>query len=287
MSLSGKSSGGGSGTTTTTTSSQPPEFQKPFLEYGMGEAKNLYQSDKPNFFPNSTVVPFSNQTQQALGMQEQRASMGSPLNTGAQIEALRNLSGQYLNQENPAYAGMVERSIAPMRQEFQNTVMPGITSRFANAGRSNSGIAETAARQAAGDTYMRGVGDITSGLAYKNYGDERARMQEAMRQAPGLAQTDYTDIAQLGQVGAIREDKAGQELQDQISRFNFDQNIGDEKLRRYMTLVGGGNYGGTSAATAPTVGNNPWLVGAGLLGTAAGAAGSLFGRGGVFPNAFA
>ncbi len=286
MSLSGKSSGSGA-QTTTTTNSNPPEFQKPFLEYGMNEAKSLYGSDKPQYFPNSTVVPFSGQTENALQAQEQRATMGSPLNTGAQIEALRNLSGQYLNQENPAYQGMVERSIAPMRQEFQNVVNPGITSRFASAGRSNSGIAETAARQAAGDTYMRGVGDVTSGLAYKNYGDERARMQEAMRQAPGLAQTDYTDIAQLGQVGAIREDKAGQQLQDEISRFNFENNVGDEKLRRYMTLVGGGNYGGTSAATAPQIGSNPWLVGAGLLGTAAGAAGSLFGKGGVFPNTFA
>lgn len=280
--MGGKSGGGG--TTTTQTNTNPPEFQKPFLEYGMNEAKSLYQSDKPQFFPGSTVVPFSGQTEKALGAQEQRAMQGSPLNTGAQIEALRNLSGEYALGGNPAFKQVVESSIAPIRTEFQNTVMPGIQNRFMQAGRSNSGIAETAANQSASDTYLRGVGDIAGKLAYQNYGDERARMQESMRQAPALANTDYQDIAQLGQVGALREAKAGEGLQDEMSRFNYEQNIGDEKLRRMMTLIGGGQYGGSSVATAPQQGMNPWLVGAGLLGTGAGAAGSLFGKGGVWPG---
>jgi hypothetical protein len=33
------------------------------------------------------------------------------------------------------------------------------------------------------------------------------------------------------------------QLQDNINRYNYEQNIGDQKLQNYMSLVGGGTLG--------------------------------------------
>lgn len=73
-----------------------------------------------------------------------------------------------------------------------------------------------------------------------------ARMQRqigAAQMAPSMAELDYRDAERLAKVGSAREAQAQAELQDQINRFNFDQNIDAEKLRNYMALVGGGTVG--------------------------------------------
>jgi hypothetical protein len=74
-------------------------------------------------------------------------------------------------------------------------------------------------------------------------------MQQMVGAAPQLAQADYLDLAQLFGVGQNREVKAGEQLSEDIQRFNFDQAAKDEALRRYMSLVAGGSYGGQNVQT--------------------------------------
>ena len=62
-----------------TTTVNPPSFQLPYLQYGMEQARGLYETGGPNYFPNKTYVPFSGQTEAALGLTENRALMGSPV----------------------------------------------------------------------------------------------------------------------------------------------------------------------------------------------------------------
>lgn len=306
------------------TDNSPWSGQQSYLTKGFERAEDLLQGDKPQFFPNATYVPFSNQTETALQAQEQRAMSGSPINAAAKNQLMSTLGGSYMPSSaglggqpsqgsapmpggplpvggeeydsglsisgtsggggNPAYDAMVQRAIRPMADQYNQTVMPSISQRFESAGRSNSGIAETAARKAAADTFMRGIGDVSASLAYPTYEAERGRQFQAAALAPQLAQTDYQDIAQLGQVGAMREGKGIEQLQDQMSRFNFEQNVDAQKLRDYMTAVAGGQFGGSSSTTAPISRGNPWLTGLGAAGTTAGIAGSLFGQGGVFPG---
>ncbi len=74
---------------------------QPYLTDVMGQAKSIYQSGVGGqYYPFSTVVPFSNQSEQALQMQEQIATSGNPL--------LQTATSQVQNQMqlNPqAYAG--------------------------------------------------------------------------------------------------------------------------------------------------------------------------------------
>lgn len=247
----------------------PWSGQQEPLKFGFEQARANYDSSMPAYFPDSAVVPFSNQTTQALSRLEQRANNGSPLVSGAQGQVQSTLNGDYLMAGNPYFSQMADRITA--------NVLPGIDARFAAAGRSGSGLH--------GRAVGEGLGDAIGQLAYQNYGQERQNQLAAAQVAPQMAQLDYIDPQMLQQVGAAYEQQAGANLQDEINRFNYEQNLPDQKLRQYMSLVGGGSYGGSSTATQPIYANGSGLsTGLGVAGTAAGIAGTLFGKGGVFPQ---
>mgnify|MGYP001045112250 CR=1 FL=1 len=66
------SSGGGNQTTIQRTEPYAPA--EPYLKDILGEAENIYRSGVGRqFFPSSTVVPFAQQTQQALNLQQAQA----------------------------------------------------------------------------------------------------------------------------------------------------------------------------------------------------------------------
>jgi hypothetical protein len=75
-------------------------------------------------------------------------------------------------------------------------------------------------------------------------------MQQAAMAAPTLAQQDYFDIGQLAAVGQAREAMAQDLINDQIARFNFYQQLPQNKLAQYLNFVQG-NYGKTTTATQP------------------------------------
>ena len=65
------SSGGGN---TQVTTEKPYEPSEPYLKDIMTEAENIYQSDVgKSYFPNSTVVPFADDTTRALNLQRARS----------------------------------------------------------------------------------------------------------------------------------------------------------------------------------------------------------------------
>lgn len=380
-------SGGGSKTeyVTATRNNEPPAYIKPFLEYGAQEARNLYQSALPAYYPQSTVVGFAPQQELALRGIEQRALVGSPLVYGAQNAASRTLSGDYLapgaesqqfasrllNQQMggndlggldyaksaiagnyvPNSSGLDALTMSTiggsflggnpyLQQAIQNAAQPtidAVQSQFSAAGRLGSG--------ANMDVLSRNVGQIAQNMAFANYGDERQRQMQAasmaqqrlesergrqmqaaglgigqleadrMRQmsalnllggnyeaerqrqmaaigmSPQLAAQDYADYTALAGVGDTRRQLAQQEKQDEVNRFNFEQNVQADKLARYMALVGGGQFGSTGTESRPVF-SNPMAEGLGLATGAAGlgnmlfGAPSQFGGGGLFRGLF-
>ena len=92
--------GGGGGTQESKTTTEiSPDF-KPYIQYALGQAKDIYQG-MPQA-PETLAVGPSAATQQALGMAEQRAMAGSPLISQAQGA----ISGQ-LGYTSP-YAARIE-----------------------------------------------------------------------------------------------------------------------------------------------------------------------------------
>ena len=126
------------------------------------------------------------------------------------------------------------------------------------------------------------MGDALANLGTQiygqNYQQERGRQMQAAQLAPGLAGLDFNNIAALSQVGQTRENQAGQELQDQINRFNFQQQEPNQRLRDYMATVAGGSFGSQGSTTQPLYSNQAGnILGLGL--GAAGLANTLFGSG--------
>jgi len=114
--------GGGGGTqNSTSTTSIDPDI-KPYVTYGLEQAKNLYQSGTPSFYPGQTYVDPSGQTTDALQLAEARARKGSALNTDAQ-----NVISNQLSYNNP-YANKISSvggAAADPSAEFYRLMMQG------------------------------------------------------------------------------------------------------------------------------------------------------------------
>jgi hypothetical protein len=86
-------------------------------------------------------------------------------------------------------------------------------------------------------------------LAYQNYAGERGMQNQAVMNAPALAQADYADISQLANVGKTAEDYQKTALQADIDRFNFEQNKPYQKLSSYLGAAYGAPMGQVSKTT--------------------------------------
>ena len=255
-----KGGGGGGQTTTkeTTTKSEPWDKQKPFLEYGFEQAKNLYEGGTPEYFPGDTVSGFNPLQNLAQGAGASRAISGSPLLRAGQDETLSTLRGDYLNAGNPHLDGVMEN--------IKATVLPSVNSRFAGAGRLHSGLAADAA--------ARAVTQSLAPYAFNNYEAERGRMQNAARMSPSMADADYNDINALANIGHQQQTQTQAELNADIARHNYNTNLDANKLAQYMGLVQG-SYGGTQSGTSTATGPAPSGGKGGGVGSVLGGAGSF------------
>jgi hypothetical protein len=77
---------------------------KPYVSYGLEEAKNLYQGASPQYYPNQTYVAPSAQTTQALTAAGNRAVAGNPLLPAAQANVMNLQTAT--NQANPMYRSL-------------------------------------------------------------------------------------------------------------------------------------------------------------------------------------
>ena len=252
-------------TNTTVTTNQPWASQVPYIEQGYEGAQENYNQPK-SFYPNNQTVPFSPQTESAMQSIEQRAQAGNPLLRQAQQHSSDVLSGNYLNQGNPGWENM--------QKSVYDSIRAPTDTQFSGAGRyGGAGHEEMMART---------MGNTMAPLAYQSYEDERGRMMDAMKGAPGLAQEDYFDYNQLAGVGAAREKLGQAQIDEEVSRHNFGQNEADQRLSTYMNNIlgkGGGVSGaGTRSVDTPYYQNS----GGSGLATASGVVGLLGSLKGLF-----
>lgn len=259
--------GGGSqqtGTQTVTNSIDP--MLKPYVEYGLGEAKRLYQTPTP-YAPFNTVVSPSTSTLSALSGIESRALAGSPLVPVAQSQLEKTISGDYLSG-SPFFTGAFKAATRPLEQQFQQNI-GDIRSKVSSAGRYGSG-AQTALEGRAAEALATGMSDIAGKLAYENYAAERARQDAATQFAPTMAAADYNDLAKLLAAGTTREGYTAAEIADQLARYQYT--MPETRLSTYLTGV----YGAPSGSVQERpIYENPSQQGLGSLLSLAGTAGSL------------
>jgi hypothetical protein len=269
------SSGGGGKTQTATTTSEPPKYLQPFLQQGMQGAQSLYQQGPQQYYPGQTVVGFSPETEQALGMQTQRATTGSPVMGAANQFAANTLGG-----EQPlTFGGATNPHLDATFNRGADQIMNRLKTDFAGSGRNTGAAMPVAGEQ---------LGSFANDLYGGDYQNERNRMAAEIGQnqnaqlsvlgmAPGLAQADYNDIDRLSQVGQAREDLTGREYEDAANRWDFGQNAQGTALDQYLSRLQG-YPGGVASSSTPIYRNQS----AGALGGAMAGyqLGNQFGYGG-------
>lgn len=253
---------------------------RPFLTEGLKQAQEIFLRQQPSMFPGQTYVSPSEQTLQALQAQEDIARQGSfPLQAaqGAYMQSLGGLSGtaagQYLNA-NPYQQQMMAAATRPLTQAFSEQVLPGISSLYSKSGRLGSGSMERALGTVS-EQYGRSLGDITANIAGQQYQQERGLQQQAALQLANLAQAapqiygqQFIPSQQLAQVGAQREAIAAQPLQEQMSRYAYQQRLPYEQLSGYLSSVYGSPLGqfGTPAPQPQFTNRTAGALGGALAG---------------------
>ena len=237
---------GGGGSSQTTQSQQLDPTVKPYVEYGLQEAKGLYQTETPTYYPGQTYVSPSSQTKTALDLATQRALSGSPLTSGAIAQQTGTVGGAYLGA-NPYLAAALKPGQEAATQAYQQAI--GSTrSNLAQAGRYGSG-AQTQLESLSQQNLANALTNQAGQAAYQNYATERGLQQQAALSAPQLAQSQYADIQQLANVGKTAEGYSQAELQSAIDRYNFEQNKPYQKLAAYLGAAYGAPVGTVSQST--------------------------------------
>lgn len=225
------------------TSQQIDPMMRPYINYGLNEAKALYQSDTPAYYPGQTYVGPSDQTQTALTAAQNRAMAGNPLLPAAQQQQQDVIGGAYL-QNNPYFNQAMAGAAQGAQQNFYDAIQQA-NSNASLAGRYGSAAHFDQTGRAA-ETMANTLANKYGELAYQNYGAERGRQEAAATNAPAMAQADYYDINQLMNAGQAMEGYEKTALQADIDRFNFEQNAPYAKLQTYLSSVYGAPMGTVS-----------------------------------------
>lgn len=225
----------------TTQVTEPPDFIEPYMEYGAQQSRALYETGGPQYYPGNTVVPFSQQTEQALGLTEQRALQGSQVTNAAQDYATGVLGGNYLpggSQGNPYLDATFNKAALATQNQ--------LASEFARSGRNVDASEGLRAQQ------LEGLATSIYGGAYDA---ERQRQQAMVPFSTQLANQDYVDLQALQGVGGQVEDLTGRLMQDQAARFDYSQNRPQINLDNYISRITGAYPGQNATQVTPTYRN--------------------------------
>lgn len=267
--------GGGPKSTTSTQTSEPPAYVKPYLQDAAQQSQQLYNQGPATYYPGQTVTPFSNQTQQALDLTQQRATQGSGVNRAAQGYVTNTLNATPTSQFGGASNPYLDATFNRGFDQVQNRIQ----SDFSGAGR-NIEAARPLAAQEGNDLAARIYGGAYENERNRMAGDisqQRGIQASLASAAPGLAATDYADLAALQGVGGQYDDLRSRQIADDVSRYDFAQNAPGLALDQYIARLNN-QPGGSASSTTPYFQNR---AAGGLGGAALGyGLGSQFGYGG-------
>ena len=244
--------GGGGGqqpqqsTQVTKSSNEPPAFIQPYLQAGIQDLTSLYNNQKtaPEYYPKNTVAPQSEYTKQAIAGLVDFGRDGSPYIGAGSGMLTDTLNGKYLDPtSNPQYLKAIEASHKPFIEQFTNQIMPGITSTFAGAGRDGSGLHRAMVDQAVG-TLGRTISDADAKAGADYFTRARDQQIKAAGLIPQMAQTDLAKINATGEAGDITNAYDQAKINEDIARYNYDNNKQWDYIARYLGIVNGGYPGG-------------------------------------------
>jgi hypothetical protein len=271
----------GDNKTTTTASNQPYKAATPLLDKGMGDALKQYNAGglvKPNTM--STVVPFSQQTQQGM------SSLGNLATANSNGQGL---SGQYQNIiNNGGYNADQQSAVNNIKQTANSSYDMNANPGFANvlqqaqdaATGSVNGLAAGMGRYDSGThqgVLGKTVGDVTGNLVNSDFQNWLGRKDSAQQQLFNAGQQGQTNLgnAYTGaqapantnmQLGQMNEDLYGRTLNDQLRIANERSNAPLANIQALLAAANGAGSYGTNTQTAQGPNNTFSNIAGGILG---------------------
>ncbi|MCX5581492.1 hypothetical protein [Kaistia terrae] len=320
-------------TTTQTNTNDAWKTLQPYMSGFLQDAKTKYQEGqwgKP--YAGSTVVPFAQQTTDALGQIQGIAGQGDQLNQAAMNNAQGVLSsggmsdwqkgalgGAYdvatganrvntegqlqglLNSNNDNFNAVLDKQAGAMTNDIGRS--------FSNAGRYGSAAMTGAITDQVGDFRQKAASDhydqqmaqqagllnqigqvqgtnianqVGAGQAINNAGNQAQQLAAGYSaMSPALYAQQYAGADRLASVGNQYEDLSTRTMQDQLDKWNANQNLSLNQLQQYGGLLGVGTGMSGAANTSSSV-KAPTNYGAiaGAVGTGLSLAKDLFGSAG-------
>lgn len=270
--------GGGGGTTTSTSKvdTGPWSDQAPYLRDVMQSAALQYKNHgNLQYYPDSTVSPFTAGQTQGYQSIVDKGLAGSPFMDASGRNATDTLNGKYLDpSSNPWLTGTFDAAADAVTRQFKTATAPTTDAMFSGNGSYNS-----SARYNSQNNNNMGLGSTLGNLANSiyggNYANERQNQLAMQGMVPSLASARYIDPMAAAGAGAAQQQQNQSVLSDQVNRFNFDQQSPWQTLGLYKQLVDG-QYGQSGSTTTTQPSNSSGLGsaiggGLGLLGTIGGA----------------
>lgn len=261
----------GSKDSTTTQTNEPYAGQKPFLEYGFGQAQDLYNQGPMSYYPNQTYAGFN-------PLQQQSQSMGADYATGqlqpfaqSAMQGNQMLAGGGMMDvnSNPWLADYAQAATRPIQQNLMEEALPMIRNSAMGAGQyggSRQDLSEGLAVGRAADA----MGDVTSNIYSNAYGQNMQGMLGAQAMAPQLAQMGMMPSNILSGIGGQQQGMEQQGINEQMQRYDFNQMAPYQQLQNYMNSVGGQMFGSqttTPQTSSPLAGGlGGGMAGAGMAG---------------------
>ena len=212
------------------------------------------------------------------------APIGSDANASPMMQQMLSGSvqqnpfiGQAINSFANDAVGNFQEQVMPALRASQVAYQPGGSSRGDIAGGIAAGNVGRSIADFANQSYMDAFNSAQQqqmGAAQLMEQSRGQRAQEALGQAggafnpalggeslitsrlggglgayPTVAQAPLDMMTSLGDIGYSQREMTQQGMDEDINRYQFAQNVEDQKLQNYMNLIQG-NYGGTTTASA-------------------------------------
>lgn len=236
---------GGGGGTTTVEKADPWVGQQPYLRDLFSRAQTLSQQPMQTY-PGSTVAGFTGPQLQGQQMALDAANAMGPQIQSAQGASQFGTSGAVLSPDsNPYLAQHAQAATRPIQEQLVEEVIPGIESQAVAQGAYSSnrpGVSKAMATGRAADA----MGDVTTDIYSNAYGQGLDYMGKSLALAPQTMQLGTMPSQIYQGVGSQQQQMDQAQLTDLVNKFEQQQMEPWDRLSQYGSLVGGGNYGGTS-----------------------------------------
>lgn len=210
----------------------------------------------------------------------------SSTSLAAQNQLQKTLQGDYLGitPELQNYMDVIARR---SEQSYNENVLPSLRSGYGRSG-AFGGSDFQQGLQTSGRNFTRELADNLSGVALRNYQGERANQQNALGLAPTYEELAYSPALMAQQAGSalsgikqrnlenammagsglsginqrraqgllsqgqMLEEEKRMALQEQMDRFNFNQNAPQERLSQFNSNLQGSYIPGTNVVSTAT-----------------------------------